>query len=183
MASKSLQEQLLGAGLVDKKKANKLKAEKLQHKQKVKKGKISADDGAARKAELQKQKDEKIAKDRALNLEREQLAKQKAIQGQIRQMIEQNRVKKEDGDIAYHFTDNKKVKQLYISQTMHDELTRGRLAIVKLEEQYELVAEPVAAKIKERDESYILVCNIRQDDVEDEDDPYADFKIPDDLMW
>ena len=35
--AKSLQEQLLGAGIVDKKKANKIKAEKLQTKQKMKK--------------------------------------------------------------------------------------------------------------------------------------------------
>ena len=184
MAAKSLQEQLMGAGLVNKKKANKLKAEKLQHKQKVKNGKATAIDDNARLEELKKQREDKAEKDRLLNLEQQKIAQKKAIQGQIRQMIEQNRVSKEEGDIAYHFTDDKKVKQIYISQTMHDELSRGRLAIAKLDSAYELIAEPVALKIKERDASYILVCNNRLDESDiEEDDPYADFKIPDDLMW
>lgn len=181
--AKSLQEQLLGAGLVDKKKANKLKAEKLQHKQKVKKGKETAQDDSERQAELKKQREEKAAKDRALNLERQLDAEKKAVQGQIRQMILQNRIKKQNGDIAYHFTDNKKVKKLYISQDMHNDLTKGRLAIASLDENYELIPEPVAVKINERDASYILVCNNRTEELENEDDPYADFQIPDDLMW
>ena len=181
MAAKSLQEQLLGVGLVDKKKVRKLKAETLQHKQKVKKGKVAATDQGERLDELKRQREQKVDKDRALNLERQKLAEQKAVQGQIRQMIDQNRVRKESGDIAYHFTDNKKVKQLYISQSMHDDLSRGRLAIIKLDEQYELIPEPVAVKINERDSSYVLVCNNRVESVDD--DPYADFQIPDDLMW
>lgn len=180
---KSLQEQLMGAGLVDKKKAKKIKAEQLQHKQKVKNGKAAPLDDSERLEKLKRQREEKAERDRALNLEQQKIAQKKAIQGQIRQMIEQNRIQKEEGEIAYHFTDTKVVKQIYISQSMHDDLSRGRLAIVKLDNTYEFVAEPVAAKIKERDESYVLVCNNRLDDVLDEDDPYADFKIPDDLMW
>ncbi|GAA0836197.1 MULTISPECIES: DUF2058 domain-containing protein [Marinomonas] len=183
MAAKSLQEQLLGAGLVDKKKAKKLKAEQLQHKQKVKKGKAVAEDDSGRQAELKAQREEKIAKDRLLNLEKQKELELKAVQGQIRQMISQNRVRKQDGDIAYHFTDEKKVKKLYVSSEMHEDLTKGRLAIAKLEAAYELIPEPVALKIIERDESFILVCNSRTERVEDEEDPYADFQIPDDLMW
>ncbi|TYL48658.1 DUF2058 domain-containing protein [Marinomonas sp. IMCC 4694] len=181
MAVKSLQEQLLGAGLVDKKKIKKLKAETLQHKQKVKKGKVAATDDSDRQAELKRQRDEKVNKDKLLNLERQKQAEQKAAQAQILQMIETNRIRKEDGDIAYHFTDDKKVKKLYISQSVHNDLSAGRLAIVKLAGNYELIPEPVAVKISERDSSYVLVCNNRVESVED--DPYADFQIPDDLMW
>ncbi|BFM49434.1 DUF2058 domain-containing protein [Marinomonas sp. THO17] len=180
--AKSLQEQLLGAGLVDKKKAKKIKAEKLQHKQKVKNGKADNADQEKRQADLILQKQQKAEKDRQLNLERQQELEWKAVQGQIRQMIIQNRIVKEDGDIAYHFTDDKKVKKLYISNQMHKDLSDGRLAIVLLDGEYEIIPEPVANKISERDTSYILVCNNRHEESE-EDDPYADFKIPDDLMW
>ncbi|AEF53739.1 DUF2058 domain-containing protein [Marinomonas posidonica] len=181
MAAKSLQEQLLGAGIVDKKKAKKIKAEKLQQKQKVKNGKAVDDEKDKRQAELKQQRDDKLEKDRQLNLQRQKDIENKAIHGQIRQMILQNRIAKEDGDIAYHFTDNKKVKQLYISQSMHNDLSGGRLAIAKLDAQYEIIPEPAAVKISERDDSYILVCNNRIEAVDD--DPYADFQIPDDLMW
>lgn len=179
--AKSLQEQLLGVGLVDKKKVKKLKAESLQQKQKIKKGKAVPSDDSERQETLKRQRAEKTEKDRALNLERQKISEQKAVHSQIRQMIEQNKVRKDDGDIAYHFTDTKIVKKLYISQTLHNDLSYGRLAIAKLDQQYELVPEPVAVKISERDSTYILVCNNRVESVEE--DPYADFKIPDDLMW
>jgi len=183
LAAKSLQEQLLKAGIVDKKKANKIKAETLQKKQKIKTGKAVADDDSERQQELHQQRQEKVEKDRLLNKARQEEQQQKAVQAQIRQMIEVNRIRKEEGDIAYNFTDDKKIKKLHISQSMHNELSRGRLAIVKLEGSYELVPEPVADKIRQRDASYVLVCNDREDTDVDEDDPYADFKIPDDLMW
>ena len=44
----------------------------------------------------------------------------------------------------------------------------------------------VAEKIKQRDESLVVMLTENTGvnaDQEDEDDPYADFKIPDDLMW
>lgn len=183
MAAKSLQDQLLKAGLVDKKKANKLKAEKLQKKQKIKTGKAVAEDDSAKQAELKKQRDEKIERDRALNKAKEEAMQLKAVQAQIRQMIELNRLTHKDGEVAYNFKDEKKVKKIYVNEGIHKDLSVGRLAIVKLDEGYEIIPEQVAAKIAQRDESFILVCNDRSEEVVDEDDPYADFKIPDDLMW
>lgn len=183
MAAKSLQDQLLKAGLVDKKKANKLKAEKLQKKQKIKTGKAVAEDDSAQQDALKKQREEKIEKDKALNKAKQDALQLKAVQAQIRQMIELNRLTNKEGDVAYNFKDEKKVKKLYVSDAIHKDLSIGRLAIVKLEQAYEIVPEQVAVKIAQRDESFILVCNDRTEEEVDEDDPYADFKIPDDLMW
>ena len=39
----------------------------------------------------------------------------------------------------------------------------------------------VAEKIRQRDEAAVVLLNDRN--VQDEDDPYADYPIPDDLMW
>ncbi len=38
-------------------------------------------------------------------------------------------------------------------------------------------------KIRAVDEAYVLVLNEDTATEVDEDDPYADFEIPDDLMW
>lgn len=182
--AKSLQEQLLGAGIVDKKKANKIKAEKLQTKQKQKKGQLDNSAEEARQAELKRQKEEKAARDKELNLKRQAEIEYKAILGQIRQIIIQNRVEKEDGEIAYNFTDEKKVKKLYVSEKMHKDLSEGRLAIAKLEGQYEIVPKGIAEKVQEKEPDMILVLNTSSNAEEiDEDDPYAEFQIPDDLMW
>ncbi|MDH5217795.1 MAG: DUF2058 domain-containing protein, partial [Gammaproteobacteria bacterium] len=58
-----------------------------------------------------------------------------------------------------------------------------RLAIAKLGGVYELVPTAVAEKIKQRDEQYIITTGNRDEAEPDENDPYADFQIPDDLMW
>jgi len=57
------------------------------------------------------------------------------------------------------------------------------IAIIKLGDQYELVPSPVAEKIAQRDESRIILQNQASKDSGDEDDSYADYQIPDDLMW
>jgi len=104
------------------------------------------------------------------------------LAAQVRQLIEVNRLPKGEGDIAYNFTDEGKVKRLYVSEQMQRQLGLGRLAVVKLDEQYELVPTAVAEKIRQRDESCVILCN-EPEQHSDEDDPYADYQIPDDLMW
>ena len=41
----------------------------------------------------------------------------------------------------------------------------------------------VADKIAQRDASSIVLHSALSAEEQDEDDPYADFKVPDDLMW
>jgi len=102
---------------------------------------------------------------------------------QIKQLIQMNAQSKGHGDIAYNFTDGKQIKKIYVNAAVQKLLTRGRLAIAKLGEGYELVPTPVADKIIERDDSFIVSLAEVSADVADEEDPYADYQIPDDLMW
>lgn len=179
--SNSLQDQLLKAGMINKKKAQ--SAKKAKHKQKVK-----AQPGETSEAELAKQRVEKARlekteKDRQLNQQRNEQAELKAINAQIRQLIETNRLTAIEGEVAYNFTDQKKIKRIYITDALINDLSRGSLAVASLDEKYHLIPKGVAEKIKQRDESYVIVLNEKQEEIDDEDDPYADFKIPDDMMW
>jgi uncharacterized protein len=176
----SLQDQLLKAGLADEKKAKAIKSEKRKKRKQQPKGtaEISETEIRARQA-----REEKAEKDRQLNLERQKEADKKAIQAQIRQLIETNRIERSGGETAYQFVDNKKIKKLYVTETMADQLARGRLAVVLLNGSYEVVAEGVARKIMERDESAVVALHERQEDDLGDDDPYAGYEIPDDLMW
>ena len=176
--SNSLHDQLLKAGLVDKKKVQASKKQK--HKQRTQGKGISEAEQA--KLDAQKAREEKAARDRELNRQRKEEADRKAIAAQIRQLIELNRVKDRDGEAAYNFTDQRKIKRIYVTDTLVDQLSRGLLAIVSLDEQYELVPRVVAEKIRQRDESVIIQL-IEASVQEDEDDPYAEYQIPDDLMW
>jgi hypothetical protein len=53
---------------------------------------------------------------------------------------------------------------------------------VRFDAGYEVIPSIVAEKIRLRDESCIVSNAVRQLDNEG-DDPYADYKVPDDLMW
>ena len=110
-------------------------------------------------------------------------AETRAIAAQIIQLIETNRVDDRDGAIVYNFTDANVVKRLFVSEKIYKYLMSGQLAIAKLGENYELVPKPVAEKIKQRDADYIINNDHNLEPVAEEDDPYADYKIPDDLIW
>ena len=176
----SLQEQLLKAGLADEKKARAVRNEKRKQRKQQPKGAavVNETEERARKA-----REEKAEQDRQLNLERQREAEKKAIKAQIRQLIETNRLDRSRGEASYQFVDGKKIKKILVDDTMVDQLSRGRLAIVALGDSYEVVPDKVARKIMERDESAVVSLHERKQDDAGEDDPYAGYEIPDDLMW
>ncbi|MFC1749907.1 DUF2058 domain-containing protein [Pseudomonadota bacterium] len=178
----SLFDQLKKSGLVDKGKAQKAKRDQYKNKQqKNKKGSSGQTDEAKLLAE--KAHAEKVERDRKLNQERKEAAEKKAVAAQIKQLIETNRVENRDGELIYNFTDGSVVKRLYVSEQVRKQVAAGRLAIARLGEGYELVPLPVAEKIMQRDDQCIILCEQTSEPEPDEDDPYADYHIPDDLMW
>jgi uncharacterized protein YaiL (DUF2058 family) len=176
----SLQDQLLKAGLADEKKAKAIRSEKRKKRKQQPKGAVEVNEAEMRARQA---REEKAERDRQLNLERQRAAEKKAIQAQIRQLVETNRLDRSRGETSYQFVHDKKIKKLFVDDTMVDQLSRGRLAIVFVNDNYEIVAEGVARKIMERDESAVVVLHDRKQDDAGEDDPYAGYEIPDDLMW
>jgi len=179
--SNPFQDQLLKTGLVSKKQAHQAKKDKNQkNKQQRAHNKDEINEA---KTKVEKATLEKLEKDRALNMKREELAKTKAIEAEINQLITSNAIdKKENCDIAYNFEHDKKVKTIYINEQMRQHIIDGRLGIAEIEERYELVAKAVAEKIQQRNTGRIILFEESSDSIND-DDPYADYKIPDDLMW
>ncbi len=176
--AKSLQDQLLKAGLANKKQAVRAKKAK-NSKEKLKRAGVEVTDEAA---ELARQAEEqKLAKDRELNRQKTERDRQVAIQAQIRQLVQLNRVS-ERGDTEFRFPEGTLVKTLMLNDRQRTAVVNGQLAVVKTGDNYDLVPRKVAMKIAERDEKCVLLCN---DDSGDEvqDDEYADYQVPDDLMW
>ncbi|MDN6318202.1 MAG: DUF2058 domain-containing protein [Marinobacter sp.] len=176
----SLQDQLLKAGLADQKKAKAIRNEKHKQRKQQPKGAVQVNETEARARQA---REEKAEHDRQLNLKRQQEADKKAIRAQIRQLVETNKLDRSRGETSYQFVHDKKIKKIYVDDTMADQLSRGRLAIVFVNDQYEIVAEGVARKIIERDELAVVALHERKEDDLGDDDPYAGYEIPDDLMW
>ncbi len=179
----SLQDQLLKAGLADADKAKKLDKEKRKQAKVARRAGVEIVDEnkeAARKA-----REEQVQRDRELNQALNSKAQRTAINAQIKQLIDTNKLEKGRGDIGFNFTDGKKVKKLYVTAMEQKQLSAGRLAIVKQGDQYEVLPRPVADKIAERDTQRVITCDAA-DEVsltEEEQDWYKDYEIPDDLMW
>jgi hypothetical protein len=176
----SLQEQFLKAGLIDKKKAKQANHEKA-HQQKVERrtGTQSVDETRLAVLEAQRKNAERA---RELNAQRDAAATRKAIAAQIAQMVQQNRQGKGAGDIAYNFTHDGKIKRVYVSAQVQAHLAAGHLVIVCQGGTTELVPRVIADKIAERDPSLVVRVN-KTGTGTAEDDPYAAFQVPDDLMW
>jgi uncharacterized protein YaiL (DUF2058 family) len=182
----SLFDQLKQAGLVDDKKAKQVKREKYQQiKQgKGKKGKqpqAKPDDAAALAARAAQDKAEG---DRQLNRERQQLLAEKAERAALRQMIEANRLSDYAGERTHHFTDDGKVKTLYVNDDTHARLSVGSIRIAQFDDGYALVSAATAEKIAQRDANALIPLPEGDAALSDEDrEYYAKFEVPDDLSW
>ncbi len=181
----SLQDQLLGAGLIKAQDAKAIKTKKKKAEAKSRKNNVELDNESAKLAE--KAREEQRQKSQALNDQQKHEKLQKEIAAQIKQIIMGSSIFKGKGDnlLAYNFTDFNKVKSIYVTSKNHDLIARGRIAIARLNNEYYLIPAEAATKILERDEGSIVLLNDskHQDDEAVEDDPYADYQIPDDLMW
>lgn len=177
------QEQLLKAGLVSKQQVNKVNQEKRKkNKQRPSKKQARA---AVNENQLRAQQaaEKKAQRDRELNRKKEEQARNKAISMEINELIKRNKIKRDEKcELAYNFEHQGKVKRLYINEEMKKGILEGKIGIARIDGNYELVPKSVAEKIRERNEKRIVLFDAAPEQV-DEDDPYAEYQVPDDLTW
>ncbi|QTC44620.1 DUF2058 domain-containing protein [Pantoea ananatis] len=179
MAKLTLQEQLLKAGLVTSKKMDKVQRT-------AKKSRVQARE--AREA-VEENKKAQQERDKQLNEQQRQAVLSKEYKAQVKQLIDMNKIDISRGDIGFNFTDNNLIKKIMVDKPTQAQLINGRLAIARLqvdnseESHYAIIPSSVADKIAQRDANSIVLNSALSQEAQDEDDPYADFKVPDDLMW
>ena len=176
------QDQFLKAGVVSKQQVKKAQSasNKKKKEQRSKKSNVVDEN----KLKAQQVAKEKAEKDKALNQRKEEQAKQKAISIEIDQIISSNQIKRsEECEIVYNFEHRKKVNRIYVDADMKQLIIDGKLGIARIEGRYELVPKLIAERIQQRNEKRIILFEATEEQVADENDPYADFQVPDDLMW
>lgn len=178
-----LQEQLLKAGLV-----KKSKVAQVAHEQAKARHAKAPRAPSEEQREIERARAEKVERDRALAAERNAAARQAELRAQARQIIETSRVKR-SGELEYRFADGAAIRTLLVDDGLRRQLAAGALVIVRLGEGYELVPRAAADKIRERDASLVVVDHAATADAApstgnaEDDAYYAQFKVPDDLMW
>ena len=176
----AFQDQLLKAGLVTKQQVK--KAQSTTHKKKKQRSKKdkSVDEN---KLKAQQAIKTKADHDKELNKRKEEQAKQKAISAEIDQLITTNCIKRSDEcEIIYNFEHRKKVNRIYVNDDLKKQIIDGKLGIARIEGRYELVPKIIAEKIQLRNEKRIILFE-HEEKIIDENDPYAEFQVPDDLTW
>ena len=176
----SLQDQLLKAGVVDQKKAKKISKEKRKQSRQLPKGETLVDEN---KEQAKRVLAEKARQDKQRSKLLQAEADKKAIHAQVVQLIKSNTIDRNSGETAFQFTDEGKIKKIYVTDRLQNELIKGQIAIAKLNDEYALLPAKVAEKISQREQDSIILFNSNEEIEIDENDPYADYQIPDDLMW
>lgn len=182
----SLRDQLLKAGLVTDKQAARAETERARQQHRQKKSGRPVPDGqaAARRQETQQQQAAKAARDRQLNQTRQEKAAARARAAEIRQLIEQHRLPVLEGEALdyFNFVAGRKIRRVAVDTERRERLRKGELAIVWFEGRTAVLPAAIAERIQERDERAVIPFQDGPEQV-DEDDPYKDFVVPDDLRW
>lgn len=177
----SLQDQLLQAGLTTSHKAKVAKSEKRKQQKKQKKGATSNPSDLQKHIQQTKLEQQKKAEE--LNQVRQGDLKQREQIARVKQILEHHNQDEIRGERTFNFTYENKVKELDVNEKTQKALAGGRLAICVLEGQFFVLEDEPARKVAEVDEKYIVFHVEPEDKGKDDDDPYADFEVPDDLVW
>jgi len=179
----SLKDQLLKLGIVNEKRAKQVSQQERQKNKQKRSAPPTPEQDEERRMWAQLEA-EKVARDRELNRQRQEQAERKAVAAQIRQLIETHRLTKTEGEITFNFVEGSKVKRLYVTEAIQQQLANGRLAITRLNGRHELIPGAIGEKILERDPNYPVILAVPKGGAETaEEDPYAAYQVPDDLMW
>lgn len=176
-----LQEQLLKAGLVKKSKLAEVARE--QNKARHGKGPVAPSES---QRDAERARSEKAERDRALDAERKAQARTAELRAQARQIVADRKVPR-SGEIEYRFTVDGAIRTVLVNDDLKKKLVAGALVIARVDDRYELLPRVAADKVRERDASMIVLDHGQGTEAaastSEDDDYYAQFKVPDDLMW
>ena len=106
----------------------------------------------------------------------------KALRAQIKQLLRSHRLNNAEAELPYNFVEGKYVRRLHVTAEQQAALGAGQLAIVGFGQLHYLI--PVEAVDAVRALWREIPVHIGSgDETVAEDDPYADFPVPDDLIW
>lgn len=184
--SLSLREQLLAAGLVNKKQVEQAEKQQAQKDHSAKKDK-SHGKGVPQPKPMtaaERAAAAKVARDKELNRKKEEKAARRARAVAINQLVEQNRIPRveDENPDFYNFVDGGKIHRIAVKGDTSQRIVNGDLKVARFRGFFALVPKDTAEKIRAIDPNAVL--DFKDDSTPtDESDPYKDFVVPDDLKW
>ena len=180
--SSTLREQLLKAGLVTERQVK--ASEQKQNQRPPQSRHKPPPPPTEQQLAAERQRAAKAARDAQLNKQRQEAVAAKAKAIEIKQLVEQHKLPKVlESEDRFNFIAGKKLRFILVNAEMRDGINKGSLFIIRYDGKSEVVPAEIAERIRERDERAVVKLNAGENAPVDENDPYKDFVVPDDLKW
>ncbi|MCU0760429.1 MAG: DUF2058 domain-containing protein [Steroidobacteraceae bacterium] len=193
--SMSLRDQLLAAGLGTRQQAKKARDEenRNRHRQQHQQGRPQAGGPSTGGRPPPPRVDAaKLARDQELERKKREKAERKERAAQVKQLVDQHALPRLETDDFYNFVHDGRIARVAVDAARRAALVAGTLAIVRTHGQYFVVPADLLPRIRERDGRAVAShhepsaagsATAAAETAADPDDPYAKYKVPDDLMW
>lgn len=107
----------------------------------------------------------------------------KKLKAQIKELIDSNKLENWKGEVAYRYTVEKRIRELFVTEAVQKQLTNREAAITRLNGDTYLVPIAIAAEIIKINPQWSVFNATDVEEKDTEDDGYSDFQVPDDLQW
>ncbi len=113
----------------------------------------------------------------------------KALRAEIKQLLKANKLNDKAGEIPYNYVIGGQVKRFYINEKQQGELKAGKLVVVNWNTISYLISKEAELALRKLHPTIEVAAvdngsqNPKTDHNKTPDDPYAEYKIPDDLTW
>lgn len=190
--SGSLADQLLKAGLVNeddvKRARSKPKRPANKGKGKHKKGKTAtkpagkAGEIANKEATKALSTAERVSQQSAEKKAQQAHTEQRRLMNlRIAEILKEQPVQDPAGEVRFSYVYQDKVRNIYLSEEQRQQLLKRELAITVIKAKTKLIPATLVEQILAIDPERFV--HLVEDEQTDENDPYAEFKVPDDLTW
>ncbi len=114
--------------------------------------------------------------------------RRKQVKAEIKALIEANSLNDWHGEIAYNYQIGERIKQLLINDEARQKLIDGQLSITRLNRITHVVPSPLKDDILALNAQWLFITGGQSSGDEASegsvaDDPYADYAVPDDIVW
>ena len=201
----SLRDQLLAAGLGSKQQAKKARDDenRNRHRQQHQQGgqQVGGPGPGSGRPPPPRVDAAKLARDQELERKKREKAERRERAAQVKQIVDQHALPRLETDDFYNFVHDGRIARIAVDAARRAALVAGSLAVVRTHGQYFVVPAEALPKLRERDPRSVVSHHGSEatagaaagdgttagegaaGEGASTDDPYAAFKVPDDLMW
>ncbi len=120
--------------------------------------------------------------ERANIAKREAVAERKRIKAQIKAIIEAAKIEQTTGESVYSYLVGKRIKQMFVSESIQKQLVDGVLVITRLNGSTYLIPAETGEQVLALNPDWVVIVPADETTTDGNDD-YADYQVPDDLKW